>query len=235
MLKWSRFGYDGKGNLPFRPSNDASMAENFLQEGLKRGAQIYAEEWIRFDQELALVTAVNTNAEIRFFPLVISEQRDSICFKVRGPAQNFGVSQLVVDQACEIAEKVALELGFVGCFALEFFFSEEWGLKINEMAPRVHNTGHHTQLSSNQNQFDLHLLAISGLPLPQLTSKPVFAMINILGEWPRIELTSGPGAIQIYSYDKEPRPKRKLGHINLVAANSKELEKNLTLVESWIP
>ncbi|MBX9768543.1 MAG: ATP-grasp domain-containing protein, partial [Bdellovibrionales bacterium] len=75
MLKWSRFGYDGKGNLPFRPSSDASFAEPFLREGLIRGAQIYAEEWVQFENELALVTTSSPSGELRYFPTVISEQR----------------------------------------------------------------------------------------------------------------------------------------------------------------
>lgn len=239
MLKWSRFGYDGKGNLPFRPSNDASLAEPFFREGLTRGAQIYAEEWVRFENELALVTAVSPLGDLKYFPTVISEQRDSICYKVRGPATQMGVQKKWIEQAQGMAQKIAHQLPFVGCFALEFFFSQDWGLKINEMAPRVHNTGHHSQLSSNKSQFDLHLLAISGQQLPDLHSSSFFGMVNVLGAWPEKELPSAqkndqPGQIQIYNYNKEPRSRRKLGHVNLVATSLGELELNLNLVESWI-
>ena len=233
MLKWSRFGYDGKGNFPLKPGGPLSEAEQFLKEGLSKKAQIYAEEWVHFERELALLTAISENGDLQHFPMAVTEQRDSICYKVRGPAQLFGVSSDVVSEAEAIAKRIGKQLPFTGCFAIEFFHSKEAGLIVNELAPRVHNTGHHTQLSSSANQFDMHLLSILGRPLPSLKSEPTFGMVNVLGRWPQHPRPTSK-QIQVYDYNKTPRDRRKLGHVNVIAETPQGLEKNLNLVESWI-
>ena len=183
VLKWSRQGYDGKGVLLLCDQSETSLekAENFVNEGSARNAEVYAEERIQFTRELALLSAFSSHSDFVFYPLVVSEQDQGICDRVIGPATSLGVHSQLEHQARACAEILAREFDLVGVFAIEFFEDANGHLLINEVAPRVHNSGHFSQDASTCSQFENHLRGVLGLPLGSTHSSEFFAMCNLLG------------------------------------------------------
>jgi phosphoribosylaminoimidazole carboxylase PurK protein len=181
VLKWSQLGYDGKGVFVFNPSN-FNEAIKFCETSLQRNITVYAEKKIAFEKELAIVCSRNIKKQFISYPLVVSEQKNGICYKVFGPATAFGVAKNLEKKAALYAKKLSTHLNIVGTFAIEFFLDEKNKLLVNEIAPRVHNSGHYTQEAFNASQFESHLRAVLGLPFVKLkpTSK-FFGMLNILG------------------------------------------------------
>lgn len=258
VLKWSRQGYDGKGVKVVhadRPQ-DLASAIPFVESAWTRGIPVYAEKKVDFVRELAVIGcagragSASAQAEFVTYPLVISEQENGICKEVVGPAIHLGVARELQDQARDAAQKLAKEVGLIGSFGVEFFESRSGELLVNEIAPRVHNTGHYSQNAFPVSQFENHWRAILGLPLfdplanPQ-ASAPFFAMLNLLGP-DGVSRTSASSPLpiagahsQLHWYGKkEIRPGRKLGHINGVADSAESLAqllKELKECESdWI-
>lgn len=231
VLKWSRGGYDGKGTW-IAPGDEAS-ALHFIEEGTKKSARIYAEEKIPFVRELALVSfAGRATGEFQSLPLVISQQEKGICRWVQGPATALGVSLDTENQARQIAQNLVMALGLEGAFAIEWFETADGKLWVNEIAPRVHNSGHFSMTACLASQFENHWRSVLGLPMGEARSFPFFAMWNLLG--PASGMTtplrnvSPPEAsagIQLHWYGKsEMRSGRKMGHLNTVAFSRSELE-----------
>jgi 5-(carboxyamino)imidazole ribonucleotide synthase len=248
VFKWSRLGYDGKGVcLAKNTEQGRSLAEDFCKASLARGTPVYAEERIAFRRELAIVACRSTTGEFAAFPLVISEQRDGICRRVSGPAVAQGVSEALETLARDHARRVGERLGLTGSYALELFETEkedERRLLINELAPRVHNTGHYTQDACPSSQFENHWRAITGLPLGRTHVRGGFAMLNLLGppglsvevsQNPELLPFSGPRTpLQLHWYSKTGiRPGRKLGHVNGVVSSADQLPALLKLLDSY--
>ncbi|MBL7714957.1 MAG: ATP-grasp domain-containing protein [Bdellovibrionales bacterium] len=241
VLKWCRLGYDGKGT--FLKSLDHSAALKFLEAADTRGVSIYAEAKVAFVRELAMVYARNHDGDFLHFPLVISEQRDGICFEVKGPASAFGVSLDLEKRAADYGRRLGDRLGLTGVYAIEFFEApavsdlkstrDARGLWVNEIAPRVHNSGHYSQDACSFSQFQAHLaMALSqwkGERVLAPQAKPFFGMLNLIGE------TSGKSQapklpkdskLILHWYQKtEIRPGRKMGHLNYFADSIEEFEK----------
>ncbi len=254
VLKWSRLGYDGKGTwISPAISSASSLGPDSIQSALefcklaqKKRVEIYAEEKIAFRRELAVIGCYSVNKQFgdkqfSAYPLVVSEQEKGICRRVMGPASLFGVSPTLEKQAQDIAEKLARKLDLVGCFGVEFFETEQGLLKVNEIAPRVHNTGHYTQDAAECSQFENHWRAILGLPLGStVPTAPAFGMLNLIGGPTDSTALPEPSAhARLHWYGKaEFRPGRKLGHLNTRATSVAELEirlKELADVEtSWM-
>ena len=235
VLKWSRMGYDGKGILIVSEANSDSLAriQDFIQEGLKRGAKVYAEEKIDFEQEVAIIALRSQNGEMLYYPLVHSNQLSGICKKVWGPSVKFGISEKREEEAQSYAKKVAEKLGIVGVFALEMFVTKDGKLLVNEAAPRVHNSGHYTQDACQVSQFENHVRALLGLPLGSTKTEKCFAMLNLLGpeegiyESPPYEVKKQGNVFLHWYGKKEIRPLRKVGHLNTV------FENNIDLADRW--
>ncbi len=232
MLKLAKGGYDGKGNFPiFKTEDIGEPAEQFINQAMQKGIDLYAEERINFSHELALVSIQSLDGKMSFFPLVLSEQEHSICSMVRGPAVSLGIDPGLEDAARESCSKIAHALSLFGCFAVEFFLSEQ-GLIVNELAPRVHNSGHFSQDAYGTSQFAAHWQALLGLPVVLNKRCEYFGMLNILGPEgfsgvltpPRIEC---PGVVLHWYHKRESHPRRKLGHINILAASAVELDQAL--------
>ncbi|OFZ20417.1 MAG: hypothetical protein A2X94_08360 [Bdellovibrionales bacterium GWB1_55_8] len=181
VLKWAQLGYDGKGTFFLNSPKDIPQAALFCTEADLKGVLLYAEERVAFKRELAIVGCLSLNGEFASYPLTISQQRNGICERVHGPAVSFGVPRRLETLARKHAEKLARELHLTGTFALEFFETRDGNLLVNEIAPRVHNTGHFTLDASDTDQFENHLRAVLGLPLGSTRSEPAFAMLNLLG------------------------------------------------------
>lgn len=224
VLKWSRFGYDGRGNFVVADPKAVSAADalSFCRAGQRRGASVYAEAFVDFACEVAMVSTRALDGTQVHFPLVISVQERSVCREVYGPATAFGVDAAVEIEAREVLAKIARRLDYVGTFAVEFFLSRDGRLLANEMAPRVHNTGHYTLFDDEPSQFDLHVQAVTGRPLSAPAVREHFVMRNLLGPFDlpgrtpcRPPTAPPPPGTELYWYHKKDvGPGRKMGHIS---------------------
>jgi 5-(carboxyamino)imidazole ribonucleotide synthase len=164
----------------------------------------------------------------------VSEQKNGICYKVFGPATAFGVAKALEKKAALYAKKLSSHLNIVGTFAIEFFLDENNKLLVNEIAPRVHNSGHYTQEAFNASQFESHLRAVLGLPFAKLKQTNLFfGMLNILGNstGPAIKPAEVSDSFLHWYNKTESRVGRKLGHYNVIAEKKEILAKlfeNLT-------
>lgn len=220
----SRFdAYDGRGNYLVKEESDIDKA--FYKLGHNN---LYMEKFFPFVKELAVVSARGTDGEIITYPVVETVHQNNICHIVRSPAQ---VDKKVDTNARLLAEKVLASLGGVGVFAIEMFLSSDDEVVVNEIAPRVHNSGHHTIEAFTMSQFEAHIRAITGMPLvvPEANSRHA-VMINILGERDGQALLSGdyihptPDA-NVHIYGKmETRKERKMGHITALGDTQVEAE-----------
>lgn len=225
VFKFATFGYDGKGVLVLSGNgeSDIEKALDFMTIAQKRRITVYAEDRVQFERELAMIAVRHAEGEIKTWPLVISEQRGGICEKVTGPATALGIDPKIEAAAQIACEKIGASLGIIGVFALEFFLTRDGTLLVNEIAPRVHNTGHYTQDAGCVSQFENHWRAVTGLTLGGTETVAFFAMQNLLGP---NEITSkecasppqGSHLTRVHWYGKRGlSPGRKLGHMNAVS------------------
>jgi 5-(carboxyamino)imidazole ribonucleotide synthase len=223
VFKWAQLGYDGKGTCI---TDHADEAARFCAEAAARGMRVFVERRVAFRRELAVVACHSTSGEFAAYPLVISQQANGICRLVSGPATALGVEGRLEPVAHGYARKLAEALPIHGTFAVELFETPEGELWVNELAPRVHNTGHYTQDAAATSQFENHWRAVLGLPLGDVATAPGFAMLNLLGpgEPPRL-LPPLSSRVHLHWYGKrESRPGRKLGHLNGRAGSAAEVK-----------
>lgn len=172
MLKSRKGAYDGRGNTVLKETTPDAIAAALADLGLKEsdlGDTLYAEGWIKFQSEVAVMVVRSTNGDTRAYPATTAIQTDSICRVVLVPARNVPAN---IRHKCEqIAMRAidALGDGATGVFGVELFLAEgrrgEMDVLLNEVAPRPHNTGHYTQDACATSQFENHLRAVCGLPL----------------------------------------------------------------------
>lgn len=221
VLKTRRFGYDGKGQYLLKTANDLTAAWQKLNE-----QNLILEEFISFTREVSLLSVRNPAGEIKFYPLVENFHRDGILRLSQAPYENPSLQQL----AQEHAKKILELFNYVGVLTIEFFQVGDH-LLANEMAPRVHNSGHWTIEGADTSQFENHLRAICNLPLGSTTARGYSAMINGIGTEPDInEILKIPGA-HFHTYEKAAKPGRKIGHITLTTNNKNQLEANIELAK----
>lgn len=221
VFKWALGGYDGKGVCVAGEggaSHDAAIA--FCTEALRKNVMVFAEAKVAVKRELAIIGVRSMAGYSNTYPLTITEVEKGVCNWTKGPAVTLGVPAKFESEAARAAGKIAVATNLIGVFAIEFFETEDGQLLINEMAPRVHNTGHYTTWASQTSQFMNHWQAITGQPLGDTTTLPLFAMKNLLGperevaELLPIDLKT-PEAIEFKDYRKnKSSPGRKLGHLN---------------------
>ncbi len=219
VLKTRRGGYDGKGQVVLRDDIDCTAAWNRLA-----GRPLVLEEFMHFERELSLVAVRSRQGEIRFYPLVENFHAGGVLRATIAPAADVDVS--VERLAQSYVRRILESLDYVGVLALELFEcdGELWA---NEVAPRVHNSGHWTIEGAETSQFENHVLAVCGLPLGATRARGHAAMLNLLGSVPDIEsLLAVPGA-HVHLYDKPAAPGRKLGHVTLCARNHATLHESL--------
>lgn len=209
ILKTRRFGYDGKGQWRFY--SDQELSEFLLQ--FPKGSFI-AEEFISFETEVSLVSVRNAKGKMLFYPLSENIHENGILRISKAPLLDTNLQTKAESFATLIAEK----LDYVGVFALEFFVKGE-ELVFNEMAPRVHNSGHWTIEGAVTNQFENHVRAICDLPLGSCESRFPTTMFNCIGKMPsKNEILAFPDC-HLHDYQKTPRKGRKVGHITLCGDN----------------
>lgn len=225
ILKARSGGFDGRGNALVEKAEDVPAAVEKL-----KAAPAYAEGFVHFDKELAIVAARTTAGEIRVFPLVETIHRNHICHMTLAPAP---VDETVARKAHDLAEKVLASFEGAGVFAIEMFLVDGEVL-VNEIAPRVHNSGHYTIEACHASQFEQHIRAVSGMPLgdPDLKVRAA-VMVNILGERdgkaePQgVEEAESISGVKVHFYGKmETRRERKMGHVTAVADTLEEARMN---------
>jgi 5-(carboxyamino)imidazole ribonucleotide synthase len=223
ILKTRRLGYDGKGQV--RLTHAAQAAEAWAAV---HGAPCILEGMVAFDTEVSLIAARSRVGELAFYPLTENFHRDGILrisrapFGVPGELARRGDSHPELQSLAEQHLTHLLErLEYIGILAVEFFVRGSH-LLANEMAPRVHNSGHWTIEGSDTSQFENHLRAILGLPLGSTASRPT-VMFNCIGSMCPLEETARFASIARHDYGKHPRPGRKVGHLTLPASDSRAI------------
>ena len=215
VLKTRRMGYDGKGQRVLRKREDVPTALDALG-----GRPLIYEGFVPFDRELSVLAARSLTGETAFWPLVENVHRDGILRLSVAPAP--GSEGELHETAVGIAARVLESLDYVGVLAIELF--EHRGVLLaNEMAPRVHNSGHWTIEGATTSQFENHLRAILGWPLGATGAVGAAAMVNLVGEVPDPSHVLDIGGAHLHLYGKAPRPGRKLGHVTLVESDHASL------------
>ncbi|KAI0250602.1 Phosphoribosylaminoimidazole carboxylase [Lactifluus subvellereus] len=229
MLKSKTLAYDGRGNFVLRDLSQVQDALDFL-----RKRPLYAEKWVPFVKEIAVMVVRTTSGRVYSYPVVETVHKDNICHLVFAPLRS-RVAELPV-RAQEIAEGAVQSLRGAGVFGVEMFLLRDGQILVNEIAPRPHNSGHYTIEACEASQYENHLRAILSLPIGSTALKvPSAAMLNLLGASNDIsELTDfakfalGVPGTHVHLYGKaECRKGRKMGHITVTADSDAEISARL--------
>jgi 5-(carboxyamino)imidazole ribonucleotide synthase len=224
VLKTRQWGYDGKGQRVIRAHAEMDAAWESLG-----GRPLILERFVPFRRELSILGVRGRDGSSAFYPLVENEHRDGILHLTLAPAPV--VTEALQRRAEGYLHRLMESLDYVGLLALELF-QEGDELLANEMAPRVHNSGHWTMDGAECSQFENHLRAVCGYPLGSTAPLGHAGMLNLVGSAPAAErILAIPGA-RLHLYDKEPRPGRKLGHVNVVADDPAHVRAALERVQA---
>ena len=222
LLKRRTGGYDGKGQHWLR-SEDDTVPDDWQGHAI-------AEQAISFDEEMSLVGVRNHTGECVFYPLTLNLHLNGILYASIAPLARL---QHLQAQAETMLGKLLNALDYVGIMAMETFRVGDQ-LLINELAPRVHNSGHWTQAGASISQFEYHLRAIAGLAIPAPVIIGHNVMINLIGIAYNNEWLNLPAA-QLYWYGKEVRPGRKVGHINILSNDTSQVRQTLHHLGKLLP
>jgi 5-(carboxyamino)imidazole ribonucleotide synthase len=216
VLKTRRLGYDGKGQAVLRSTADVAAAWERL------GKQpLLLEAFVKFDREISCIGVRGKDGATAFYPVAENVHRDGILRtsipRAKDPLQ----------KAAERATRAIMrKLDYVGVLAFEFFVAKG-KLLGNEIAPRVHNSGHWTLDGAVCSQFENHLRAVAGLPLGSTALRGPCAMVNFIGTVPELSALAKIPGLHVHLYGKQAKPARKIGHANLTAGSEAELKKAL--------
>jgi 5-(carboxyamino)imidazole ribonucleotide synthase len=188
------------------------------------------EEFISFDRELSILGVRNKAGETKFYPLVENHHREGI---LRLSLVTENISSQLQKQAEDYARRVMMALDYVGVLAIEFF-EKDRRLLANEMAPRVHNSGHWTIEGAVTSQFENHIRAVTDAPLGDTSLLGACAMIHLIGNLPDVNSILKIDGAHVHVYDKAPRPKRKVGHVTFVERDEETLQRKLDLLKEIV-
>ena len=222
VLKATRMGYDGRGQRFV--DNEAQLRAAW--QDLTSDTAIL-ESRIDFDREVSMIGVRSADGDHRFYPLTENRHEDGILRVSRAPA---AAAAAVEQQARRHLAAIMAEVDYVGVLTVEFF-QQGNRLLANEMAPRVHNSGHWTIEGAVTSQFENHLRAICGLPLGSAESLGFAAMVNLLGSIPPAEQLLADPELHLHDYGKSPRSNRKVGHCTLVDSDSRRLAQRLETLQ----
>jgi len=229
LLKSRRDAYDGRGNYKISSLEEIEKAYQYFD-----GKSLMVEKFVDFKMEVSVIAVRNTKGEIAVYPLVENIHEDNILKMTVAPAR---VSDDVINDAGEIAKKTMDVLKGAGVFGIEMFIDQNDRILINEIAPRVHNSGHHTLQSCRTSQFEQHLRAILGLDLGSTYLVHKTVMCNILGpdgfegKYKPVQLEKDGVYLKMYGKDVS-KPQRKLGHFNVVdQSDSKDVSELLEMAD----
>ena len=229
LLKSRRDAYDGRGNFKITSSDEIEKAYQHFD-----GKSLMVEKFVNFKMEVSVIAARNTKGDIVTYPLVENIHENNILKMTIAPAR---VSDDVISNAGNIAKKTMEVLKGAGVFGVEMFIDQDDKIIINEIAPRVHNSGHHTLQSCKTSQFEQHIRAILGLELGSTDLVHKTVMCNILGpdgfegKYKPVQLEKDGVYLKMYRKDVS-KPQRKLGHFNVVDLNdSKDVSELLEMAD----
>ncbi|CAI5758633.1 unnamed protein product [Candida verbasci] len=233
MLKSRTLAYDGRGNFVVKDKSYLSKALEFLKD-----RPLYAEKWCPFTKELAVMVVRSLDGKVFAYPTVETIHENNICHLVYAPAR---IPDSLAKKASILAQNAVKSFPGCGIFGVEMFHLTNNELLINEIAPRPHNSGHYTIDACVTSQFEAHIRAVTGLPMPNCftefsTSITNAIMLNVLGDKvPNKELETCKRALEtphssVYLYGKSSRPERKLGHINIVSSSMQDVENRLSYI-----
>jgi 5-(carboxyamino)imidazole ribonucleotide synthase len=226
VLKTRRFGYDGKGQSVVRRPEDLRPAFEAL-----KGAPAIAEELIPFERELSVIACRAVDGTCVFYPLTQNRHVSGVLHTSIAPAPE--VTAALAETARRYAESLLSHFGYVGVIALELFLVGD-RLLANEIAPRVHNSGHWTIEGARTSQFENHVRAVLGLPLGAADAIEPTAMLNLLGSVPSPAKLLAVADAHLHDYGKEPRPGRKVGHVTVRAKSHAELAERIAELSAII-
>jgi 5-(carboxyamino)imidazole ribonucleotide synthase len=209
VLKTRRLGYDGRGQYQIHSANDIEAAWNELGS-----VPLIFEAFVKFSREVSIIAARSTNGETRFYPISANSHSQGILRHSIAPYRNPSLQK----QAETFIKRLLKHFDYAGILTVEFFV-KGGKLIANEMAPRVHNSGHWTIEAAETSQFENHIRAILGFPLGSTRAVGHSAMVNFIGTMPSPEQVLSIPGVHYHSYGKEPRPNRKLGHCTVTAAS----------------
>ena len=228
ILKTATDGYDGKGQFLIKSESQIDEAWEKMS-----GVDAILEGFINFKRELSLIAVRGIDGSLEYYPLVENSHHEGILRLTLAPAQNISVS--LQNKAEEYMSSLLKEIKHIGVLTIELFESDD-GLLVNEIAPRVHNSGHWTIEGAQTSQFENHIRAITESPLGQTTMTSKFsAMINIIGVHGPIQKVLKTKNAHLHLYNKAERTGRKLGHITLTSNSIDELNKTIDSLKEYLP
>lgn len=223
LLKRRMGGYDGRGQFWLKNAEGTQVPEGWHNEAI-------AEKKIPFDEEVSLVGARDKEGNLYFYPLTLNLHVNGILMASISPLARL---QPLQAEAESMLGKLLTSLDYVGVMAMECFRVGDH-LMVNELAPRVHNSGHWTQAGASISQFEYHVRAVAGLPMAPALIKGQSVMINLIGVEKNDQWIGVPGA-ELYWYGKEVRVGRKVGHINLTSNALEQLNQSLADLKPMFP
>lgn len=212
VLKTRRMGYDGKGQAKIETKEDVGLAWRHLQ-----GVPAIFEAFVDFKRELSILCARSLRGDMVFYPVVENTHRNHILHQTHAPAA--GLSKRTEEEARDIARRIANGLDYIGVIAIELFETSDGGLLVNEIAPRVHNSGHWTIEACETSQFENHIRAVMGMPLGSAALTHSAVMTNLIGDdVERAAELEREADTYVHLYGKaEAKPGRKMGHVTKLA------------------
>ena len=223
ILKSRKLGYDGKNQITI---NNLTASDAWTQSG-KNGAIL--EKKVDFKSELSIIGIRTKSGDTFFYPLVENFHQGGILNISIAPYEDNSLQK----KAEEYHRKLSQELNYVGVLVIEFFLDHDNRLIANEMAPRVHNSGHWTIEGANISQFEAHIMAISDIKIQDIFANNNSGMLNILSKMPD-NIDENADNYKLYDYGKSERENRKLGHITLTSENKKDLLSKISKLKDKI-
>ncbi|MFU8927105.1 5-(carboxyamino)imidazole ribonucleotide synthase [Acinetobacter puyangensis] len=227
VLKTATGGYDGKGQFVLR---EADQIEQAWAE-LGPAKSLIAESFVQFSREVSIIAVRGQDGEVRTWDLAENHHHHGILSHSIVPAPD---SQELQPVAQDYITRLLHHLNYVGVLTLELFVTEQ-GLYANEMAPRVHNSGHWSIEGAVCSQFENHIRAVAGLPLGSTQTVRPTVMINIIGQYPKTEEVLALSGAHLHLYDKSERTGRKIGHVTLMPMDSNDLTSLCTQLAKILP
>lgn len=228
VLKTTRGGYDGKGQVVIKSTTDFNEAENLVEQ-----AVCVLEKWIPFEKEISVIVTRSVSGEVSTFPVAENIHVENILSQSIVPAR---IEERIAAKATEKAINLAKSINMVGTLAVEMFLTKSGEIFINELAPRPHNSGHYTINACETSQFEQHIRAICDWPLGKTNLLKPVVMANILGEHiqPVLDQIDQFTDCKLHLYGKaEAKVKRKMGHLNILANSVTEALEKYQALNIW--
>ena len=231
VLKTATGGYDGKGQFVLKSVEQQDLAWAELGAFVEQGGQLIAEAFIAFEREVSIIAARDAVGQVVSYPLVENHHHQGILSHSFAPAPR---SETLEAPARQYIETLLNHLDYIGVLTLELFVTPQ-GLVANEMAPRVHNSGHWSIEGAVCSQFENQIRAVCNLPLGSTVIRQTSVMVNVIGQHPKVKAILAQTGLHLHDYGKSARPGRKLGHITLLESDVAKQQQRLQQLAAILP